>query len=121
MKQLRPVYLDLLRIRQPLPAMISLLHRISGVLLFLTIPLMLLALQNSLASPERFDLLLQSSGFRLGLFFLFLAYGYHFFAGLRFLFMDLHWGTALKIARRSSWVVLGASFLCFVLLGAWLC
>ncbi len=121
MKQLRPVYLDLLRIRQPLPAIISLLHRISGVFLFLAIPLLLTALQNSLANADHFNYLLQNSWFKLGLFFLFLAYSYHFFAGLRFLFMDLHWGTALKVARRSSWAVLGAFLLCFVFLGIWLC
>ena len=120
MKQSRPIYLDLLRIRQPLPALISLMHRISGVLLFLAIPLMLIALQESLASAERFNFLLNSSGFRLALFFLLLAYAYHFFAGLRFLSMDLHWGTALKSARRSSWAVLSASVLFILLLGIWL-
>jgi succinate dehydrogenase / fumarate reductase cytochrome b subunit len=120
MKQSRPIYLDLLRIRQPLPAMISLLHRISGVLLFLAIPLMLIAFQDSLASPERFHELQQSSKFKFSLFFLFAAYGYHFFAGLRFLLLDLHCGVALKSARLTSWAVLGASLLGLLLLGAWL-
>ena len=120
MKHSRPVYLDLLRIRQPLPAMISLLHRISGVLLFLAIPFLLTTLQESLASPERFATLQQSSGFKLALFFLCAAYGYHFFAGLRFLLLDLHWGTALKSARLTAWAVLGASLLSLLLLGAWL-
>jgi len=120
MKQSRPVYLDLLRIRQPLPAMISLMHRISGVLLFLAIPLLLTALQESLASPARFNILQQSSEFKLALFFLCAAYAYHFFAGLRFLLLDLHWGTALKFARLTSWAVLGATLLSILLLGAWL-
>lgn len=120
MKHFRPIYLDLLRIRQPLPAMISLLHRISGVLLFLAIPLMLSAFQDSLASPEHFHALQQSSKFKLSLFFLFAAYGHHFFAGLRFLMLDLHWGVALKTARITSWAVLSATLLSVLLLGAWL-
>lgn len=120
MKQSRPVYLDLLRIRQPLPAIISLMHRISGVLLFLAIPLLLTALQESLASPARFNNLQQSSGFKLALFFLCAAYAYHFFAGLRFFLLDLHWGVGLKSARLTSWAVLGASLLSLLLLGAWL-
>ena len=46
MKQKRPIYLDLLRIRQPVPAVVSFLHRVSGALLFLGIPLLLIALDD---------------------------------------------------------------------------
>lgn len=120
MKSSRPIYLDLLRIRQPLPAIISFLHRISGVLLFLAIPLLLTILQSSLASAQAFAALQQSIGIKWGLFFVFVAYGYHGFSGLRFLMLDLHWGTALKSARISSWLVLGATFLSLLILGAWL-
>lgn len=120
MKSSRPVYLDLLRIRQPLPAIISLLHRLSGVLLFLAIPLLLLMLQMSLASPEGFRALQENFWFKLALFFLFAAYAYHGFSGLRFLMLDLHWGTALKSARISSWLVLAATLLSLLILGGWL-
>lgn len=120
MKLSRPVYLDLLRIRQPLPAIISLLHRLSGVWLFLAIPLLLLALQMSLASPKDFWALQESFWFKLALFFLFAAYAYHGFAGLRFLMLDLHCGTALKSARISSWLVLVATLLSLFILGVWL-
>jgi hypothetical protein len=51
----RPVYLNLFAIRQPIPAIVSILHRVSGALLFLVgIPLGLWALQTSLLSPEGF-------------------------------------------------------------------
>src|SRR3954452_2367832 len=51
----RPVYLNLVRIRQPLPAIVSILHRASGAFLVLFgIPLVLWAVQSSLASPESF-------------------------------------------------------------------
>ena len=121
MKQTRPVFLDLLRIRQPLPALISIAHRLSGILLFLSIPLVLNTWQASLASAESFRALQDSLGLKLVLFFLGMAYAYHFFAGLRFLLLDLHWGLSLESARFSSWAVLGSSLLCAVLLGTWLC
>ena len=51
----RPVYLNLLAIRQPLPAIVSILHRISGVLLFVAgIPLALWGLDASLRSPDAY-------------------------------------------------------------------
>ena len=52
----RPVYLNLLEIRQPLPAIVSILHRVSGALLFLVgIPVLLWGVHASLASPEAYD------------------------------------------------------------------
>ena len=52
-RQARPVYLNLFAIRLPLPAIVSILHRISGALLFLVgIPLLLWVVQRSLASPD---------------------------------------------------------------------
>ena len=52
----RPVYLNLIAIRQPLPAIVSILHRITGALLFLVgIPLLLWVVQRSLASPDAFE------------------------------------------------------------------
>ena len=49
----RPVYLNLFAIRMPLPAVVSILHRASGALLFaMGIPLAICAVQSALASPE---------------------------------------------------------------------
>ena len=49
----RPVYLDLARIRLPLPGLVSILHRVSGAFLFLVgIPLLLAGLAASLESPD---------------------------------------------------------------------
>jgi succinate dehydrogenase / fumarate reductase cytochrome b subunit len=120
MKQTRPVYLDLLRIRQPLPALISIAHRISGVLLFLAIPLVLNTWQASLENPGSFRSLQESPSLKLVLFLLCAAYVYHLIAGLRFLLLDLHLGLSLRSARFSSWVVLGSSLLGAILLGTWL-
>jgi succinate dehydrogenase cytochrome b subunit len=106
----RPVYLNLFAIRQPLPAIVSILHRASGALLFLIgIPLLLWLVQRSLASPEAWEQMratLSSPLAKLVLIVLAWAYFHHFIAGIRHLMMDLHWGMDLKSARQSSAVTL---------------
>ena len=102
----RPVYLDLPRIRQPIPAITSILHRISGALLFVIgVPALLWGVQSSLASPETYD------GFRAVMarplvkvvaLVLMWAYFHHLLAGLRHLFMDVHVGLDLKPARQTA-------------------
>ena len=120
MKQKRPIYLDLLRIHQPVPAVVSFLHRVSGALLFLGIPLLLIALDASLSSAGSFAALVSAPGLKFALFVLLAGFAYHLFAGVRFLLLDLHWGIALKQARRSAWAVLGTGLITTVLIGVWL-
>jgi succinate dehydrogenase / fumarate reductase cytochrome b subunit len=109
----RPVYLNLVRIRLPLPGIVSILHRISGAALFLfAIPLLLFAMQTSVESAAGFASL--QSMFanplcKLVLVGLLWAYLHHFFAGIRYLLIDLHVGDDLAPARQSSVAVLGAS------------
>jgi succinate dehydrogenase / fumarate reductase, cytochrome b subunit len=111
----RPVYLNLLQIRLPLPGIVSILHRISGALLFvLGIPLLLYGVERSLASPESFAALKASMAhplFKLIVLGLVWAYLHHFCAGIRYLLIDIHVGDDLRPARVSSIVVLGASLL----------
>lgn len=106
----RPVYLNLFAIRQPLPAIVSILHRASGALLFLAgIPLLLWLVQRSLASPDAWEQMrvtLSSPLAKLVLVVLAWAYFHHFIAGIRHLMMDLHWGMDLKSARQSAAVTL---------------
>ncbi|TMH08807.1 MAG: succinate dehydrogenase, cytochrome b556 subunit [Betaproteobacteria bacterium] len=109
----RPVYLNLVQIRLPLPGMVSILHRISGALLFvLGIPVLLYALERSLASPESFAALQMSMAHplaKLVLIALVWAYLHHFCAGIRYLLIDAHVGDDLRPARQSSIIVLVAS------------
>ena len=109
----RPVYLDLPRIRLPVPGIVSILHRISGLLLFLVgIPLLLAGVATSLASPESFAQLRGNFAHPLAkLVLLVLAWSYihHFCAGVRFLLLDMHKGIELEAARRTSVVVLVVS------------
>ena len=109
----RPVYLNLLRIRLPLPGLVSILHRISGAALFLVgLPLLLAGVQSSLASPESFETLramVASPVAKIVLIGLIWAYLHHFCAGLRYLLLDIHQFIELKPARQSSVVVLVTS------------
>lgn len=108
-KPARPVYLDLLSIRQPLPAVVSILHRISGALLFLAgIPLALWGLEASLGSADAFASLVTVASHPLAKLLavgLAWAYLHHLFAGVRHLLLDLHVGIERDAARRSSAVV----------------
>src|SRR3954467_2337844 len=106
----RPVYLDLLAIRQPVPAIVSILHRISGAILFLVgIPLMLWVVQRALASPEAWAQMRDTLSHPLAkLVLLGLAWSYfhHLIAGIRHLVMDLHIGMQLGPARQTAAVTI---------------
>jgi succinate dehydrogenase / fumarate reductase cytochrome b subunit len=118
----RPVYLNLVQIRLPLPGFVSILHRVSGAALFLVgIPWALYGLQESLASPDAFARLSVSLAHplaRMVLLGLVWAYLHHFCAGIRFLLLDLDQGMQLKQARQSSVVVLVVSLALTLILGA---
>ena len=119
----RPKYLDLFQIRLPLPALTSFLHRVSGALLFLTIPLLLILLQQSLGSAAGFDAAharLNHPLVKLFLLVLLWAYLHHFFAGIRFLLLDLHIGVGLPQARITAALAVLISVVLTLLMGIWL-
>jgi succinate dehydrogenase / fumarate reductase cytochrome b subunit len=117
----RPKYLNLLHIRQPVPAIVSILHRVSGAVLFLALPGLLAWWQCSLGSADTFA---ASKSFasmplvKLMVIGLIWAYLHHLCAGVRHLASDLDWGTELKSARFSSWLVLAVSIVLTLLIGA---
>jgi len=117
----RPVYLNLVRIRLPVPGFISILHRVSGLLLVLATPLLLWLVQRSLAGPEGFaavQQLLRSLPGQLAILALLWAVLHHLFAGLRHLLLDIDVGVDAPYYRQSAWLVLIAPPLLAVLLGA---
>lgn len=108
----RPIYLDLTRIRLPLPGWVSILHRVSGILLFLTLPLAVALLSLSLSGEAGFQAVADCARqpwAKLGTIGLAWAATHHFFAGLRHLAMDAHRGLELASARRNSLAVFAAS------------
>jgi succinate dehydrogenase / fumarate reductase cytochrome b subunit len=120
MHKKRPIYLDLRRIRLPLPGIVSILHRISGALLFLALPLLLWTLQYSLRSIETYTMLswmFRHAASKLFLIVVLWAFLFHLCAGIRYLAIDMDRGVSLAQARNSSrWVVI-VSLAATVLLG----
>ena len=109
----------LFEIRLPLPGWVSILHRVSGLLLFLAVLWLLFLLDRSLASESGFESVRRYAGLplvKLSLLVLIWAYCHHFCAGIRFLFLDLDKGVDRATARLTSVLVLVAS----VALTAWL-
>ncbi len=105
----RPVHLDLLHIHLPVGGVVSILHRLTGVLLVLALPPGFLILQQSLAGAEdfaRIRAMLQSLPLRVVLFLMMLMLAHHFFAGVRHLLLDLDIGISRAAGRRGAWLVL---------------
>ena len=102
----RPVYLNLFAIRMPLPAIVSILHRASGALLFLLgIPLLLYVVQQAIASPEAWaDMRAAFAAPLAKITAIVLAWAFihHLLAGIRHLLLDAHVGVELPAARQSS-------------------
>ncbi len=119
----RPKYLDLRRIHLPLTGIVSILHRISGALLILALPFMIHLLQLSLRSEQGFEQArLWLDGVLASLFLVVLSWAmaHHFFAGIRYLLMDLDIGMERTHAVVMARAVLFAEAVVLVLLLGWL-
>ncbi|GAB4169631.1 MAG: succinate dehydrogenase, cytochrome b556 subunit [Rhodocyclaceae bacterium] len=116
----RPKYLNLMQIRLPLAGYVSILHRISGALLFLLLPLVLWLFGASLGNAETFDRFRQVGGHplvRLILLGLLWSYLHHFCCGIRCLLLDLHIGVTRRATHRSAAAVLAVSIPLTLILG----
>ena len=111
-----------MEIKLPLPAVISILHRVSGVLLFFPgIPILLYSLQMMLDSPqsyEDFHAILSCIPVKIGLTVLLWFFMHHLCAGIRHLALDLHYGEGREQARVSSRLVLIVGIILTILFGA---
>ncbi|WP_018954395.1 succinate dehydrogenase, cytochrome b556 subunit [Thioalkalivibrio sulfidiphilus] len=121
----RPVFLNLFKIRLPVPGVASIAHRISGVLLFLAIPLFLFIFQRSLQGEagyaEALALLRHPLVMLISLVLLW-SLLHHWLAGIRYLLIDVDVGVERTAARKSAWTVLVlAPVLTVIILGVlWL-
>lgn len=106
----RPKYYDLSLAHLPPPGLVSIFHRISGLLLFFPIlPALLFLMQGALGSEQGFEQwreLLSRPLAKAVLVGVIWAYAHHFWAGIRFLLLDLHWHVTKAPARRAALVVL---------------
>jgi succinate dehydrogenase / fumarate reductase cytochrome b subunit len=114
--------------RLPVAGVVSILHRVSGALMFLLLPLVVWLLDVSLTSEvsyERFsNAFIAGVGFvpafllKLVVLGLIWAYLHHLIAGVRHLWMDVTHSVSLQQGRISALITLGASGLLTVVLGA---
>ncbi|ETD72247.1 succinate dehydrogenase [Pelistega indica] len=98
--------------RLPFAGKVSILHRVSGALLFLSLPLLITVFKESVTSPASFaDLGSGFGGFLLKLILLVGLWGFmhHLCAGIRYLTLDLHIGMDKQTAQKSAKIVLCVS------------
>ncbi len=112
--QFRNIHISqIVRYRLPLAGLVSILHRVSGAVMFLIgLPLILYLFQQSIVSElsyERFRAFVSNGFARVLLVGLIWAYLHHFCAGLRHLLMDLDIGLDKESGRTSAAVVLAVS------------
>jgi succinate dehydrogenase / fumarate reductase cytochrome b subunit len=117
----RPKYYDLNLAHLPPPGLVSIFHRVSGFLLFFPLlPALLYLLQATLGSEEGYA---QWRDFfsrplvKLVLLGAIWMYAHHFWAGLRYLLLDIHVGIAKAPARASAVAVLALGLVTTILIG----
>lgn len=123
MNKKRPVNLDLGTLKFPVMAIASILHRISGLVLFLLLPLMMWFLHHSLESEASFaqlQPLLTHPFYKLLIWAFCAALTYHLLAGVRHVLMDCGIGESLCSGRFSARLVIGSAVILTILLGIWI-
>ena len=115
-KDNRPVNLNLLTISLPVIGMSSILHRISGLAVFFSFPLVVWLFSISLKSEESFmflsSLYQESILLKLIVYLVLLGFTYHLLAGFKKLMSDAFGvGETLESGRALSWLVFGITFI----------
>ncbi|PCJ26030.1 MAG: succinate dehydrogenase, cytochrome b556 subunit [SAR86 cluster bacterium] len=123
MNDKRPTNLELTTFKYPLPAITSLLHRISGVFIFAGVALMLYLLDLSLQSESGFGLVVELLD---NLFVKLLAWAvlagllFHLIAGIKHLLMDMGIGETLKGGVIGASITIALSAIAMIIAGIWI-
>ena len=123
MNSKRPVNLDISTIQLPLSALTSITHRISGVILFAGIAVLLWIFDTSLSGPQGFE---QVSQTMQGPFARFIIWGilsalaYHMVAGVKHLLLDAGIGESREGGPQVARAVVVVSVILIALLGVWI-
>lgn len=117
----RPLNINPFSIKLSIYAFTSIVHRLSGLFLFLMIPFLLWTLQTLIETPtghEQVAQLLSTLGYKLFMWLLLASITYHLFAGIRHVLMDMQWlPENLMSAKISAWVVWGSTLSLIVFIG----
>lgn len=106
MKSNRPINLPLSQViavnsKSPI-AVASILHRVSGIVLFLLVPVMLYILQTSLSSADSFAAVFNHMALRFVAWIFVAATAYHFVMGIKHLLADAGMNEELKSGRTAA-------------------
>ena len=115
----RPIYLNLFKIKLPVTGIISIFHRVTGVLLFLFIPISLYYLQLSLQGERQFEQITYMMVSPLTRFIILLfiwSFIHHLLTGIRFLLIDIDLFLEKNTARSSAWAVVVIELIIMVII-----
>lgn len=101
----RPVHLNLLKIKLPIGGIMSIIHRATGVFMFLALPYLIYLLDLSLSGPAGYAQAGESVHSFFGVVFVFLlmwSLAHHLLAGIRYLLIDVDMGVEKEIARQTA-------------------
>ncbi len=104
----RPIFLNPLRIAMPVGALTSILHRVTGVLLAVSVPVAVYLLGQSLKDEAAYGqvvALFNRWAVKSLILVLVWTLAHHVLAGIRHMLMDVDMGSPLHAARRSAWAV----------------
>lgn len=123
MKNNRPINLPLSQViavnsKSPI-AMASILHRVSGIVLFLLTPVMLCILQTSLSSPEGFESVLNNVALRFVAWIFVAGTAYHFVMGIKHLLADLGCNEEFQSGKTAAIVSFVIAFILIAVSFVW--
>lgn len=121
MKSDRPVNLKVTTL--PVTAVISITHRVTGMVLFAGVGFLFYLLDTALTSQEGLHAareLLDNGLAKFVLWITLTALGYHFVAGIKHLLLDFHVGDTIPVARKGAWITLIVSVVIAILAGVWI-
>jgi succinate dehydrogenase / fumarate reductase cytochrome b subunit len=117
----RPVFLNLLQIRLPVAGVMSIIHRFTGAVMALALPLLIYLLELSLSGEAGFNAAAALFGgvlVKLVLFLFLWGLMHHLLAGIRYLLIDIDIGVDKPVFRQSAWAVIAAApLLALILMG----
>ncbi|WP_406803053.1 succinate dehydrogenase, cytochrome b556 subunit [Alkalimarinus alittae] len=119
----RPVNLDLSKFSFPLPAITSIIHRVTGLALFVGVAFVLWAFEMSLSGEEGFNVIkdiMQGFLAKLILWGILSALLYHLVAGVKHLLMDAGIGETLEGGKLGAKITLVVSIVLILLAGVWI-